>query len=190
MILPSSGRRCARVTGLALLALAALAAGCARSPDEAWLQFLGFKQSGKTISVFTDNLSGGATATVDADFENRSFYVKQNGGTGILVYRARIDYQMDGFSPPAAEYALNLYIASPATTTTTTTTATTTTTSTTATGTLSGFPLAPASLKSWLIGHAAGAAVVELTARVTFFAETDQGDKIETHGSIGIALAR
>jgi hypothetical protein len=177
---PQSRRR-TRFAGAALLALALLAAGCGRPPEEAWLRFLGFKQAGKTISVFSDNLYGDAVTTVDADFENRSLYVQNEGGSGILVYRARVDYLMTGFAPPAAEHALNLFIAAPSHTSGSTTTSG-------STGTLSGFPLAPASLKNWLIGRADDSAVLELTARVTFYAETDQGAKIETHGSIGIVL--
>lgn len=174
------GFRGAWIYGGALLVLAALAAGCGRPPDEAWLRFLGFTQSAKTISVLEDSLREETTATVDADFENKSLYVGQKSGAGILVNRARIDYRMSGFSPPSAEYPLNLYLAPPADGAATT-------------GTLTAFPLVSTALKEWLINtgafdDAASDPIVELTARVTFFGETDDGAALETEGSIRIEL--
>lgn len=175
-----SGFRGAWICGGALLVLGAMAAGCGRPPDEAWLRFLGFKQGTTTISVLEDNLREENTVTVDADFENKSLYVGQKSGAGILVNRARIDYRMAGFSPPSAEYPLNLYLAPPADGAATT-------------GTLSAFPLVSTALKEWLINtgafdDAASDPVVELTARVTFFGETDDGAALETEGSIRIEL--
>jgi hypothetical protein len=167
-----------RLAGAAFLAIAAIAPGCGRPPDEAWLRFVGFKQGDKAVGVFTDNLYGAAAATVDADFENQSQNLGKTDGTGILVYRATIDYRMSGASPPSADIPLNLYLP-PRTAAATSASP----------GKISGFPLAPTSLKNWVIGHAAGPAVVELTARVTFFAETDQGAGIETQGNIKIELS-
>lgn len=171
--------RAFRINGCAAVALSCivlLAPGCGRPPDEAWLQFLGFSQGGTTITVFEDQLLEASTATVDAEFQNGSLNLGSKAGTGIFVSRARVEYRMTGFSPPAAEHPLNLYLPAPADGSPTT-------------GTLSSFPLAPPSLKQWLIS--AGAAksdVLELTASVRFFARTDEGADIETTGSIGISL--
>jgi hypothetical protein len=175
-----TGRWSARFAGGALLAFAVLAPGCGRPPDEAWLRFVGFKQGGATISVVKDSLREETTTTVDVELQNGSLIVGQKTGTGILVNRARVDYRMPGFSPPSAEYPLNLYLAPPADDKATT-------------GTLSAFPLAPSSLKQWLIDTGAfddanSEPVVELTAHVTFFGESDDGLKVETEGGIGIAL--
>ena len=83
---------------------------------------------------------------------------------------------MTGFSPPAGEYPLNLYLPPPAESTATT-------------GTLTAFPLAPASLKQWLIDTGVrGPRYVQLTAHVTFYGETDEGASLQTEGSIRIAL--
>lgn len=169
-------RRCAAFAGVALLLFAVLAAGCGRPPDEAWLRCTGFGDGDATTSlaVIEGELQDSKTLKANANFENSSLNVNGTGGIGILVYRARIDYRMSGYSPPAAEYDVTLYLQSPVKDVATT-------------GTLTDFPLASASLKQWLINAGAGAPV-NLTARVTFFAETDEGGKIETVGSIGIVL--
>lgn len=174
-----TGRPSTRFACAVLLVFAVLAPGCGRPPDEAWLRFLGFKQGANTIGVFEGTLDGKAeTVKVDAVFENRSLIIGKTAGTGVLVSRAHIDYRMTGYSPPAAEYPLNLYI--PA--------ASTSTSETSGIGTLTGFPLAPVSLENWLIAAGANQPVVELSAHVTFFATTDDGTPIETEGSIGITL--
>ncbi len=179
------GFRGGRLLCVALLAVSALTSGCGRPSDGTWLRFRGFKRGATTLSVVKDILRGEATSTVDVEFENRSVNVGSSGGTGILVYRARVDYRLAGFSPPSAEYPLNLYLPPPAGATTGGTTATT--------GTLSAFPLPSTSLKLWLIDTGAFEdtgrnPVVELSAHVTFFGETDDGLKLETEGSIGIVL--
>jgi hypothetical protein len=180
-----AGRRGAGIAGLALVASLALGYGCGRPSDEAWLQFLGFKQGGVTVGVFEDNLRGTVSDTVDVEFQNGSQGVGVNAGTGVLLERARIDYRMDGFFPPSAEVPLNLYLDPPA--------ASTTTPSTPTTGTLSAFPLAPPSLKQWLIGtgafeNAVARPAAELTAQVTFFARAADGTKLETKGGVTIVL--
>jgi len=182
MKLRVTGIQRVRLAGVALLVFS-LVPGCGRPPDEAWLRFLGFKQGDKTISVFEDQLRGKSTATVDVAFENRSLFVGQNGGTGILVRHARVDYRMSGFSPPAAEHDLYLYLRPPESKAG----------ASAVTGTLTGFPLAPAALKQWLIAtrafdSAVDTPVVALTARVTFSGETDEGGTIQIVGSIGVAL--
>jgi len=163
-----------RITA-ALLVLAFAVNGCGRPPDEAWLRCLGFSSGTGTnsLAVLEGKLDS-TTTTANANFENRSSNVGQIGGTGVLVYRARIDYRMAGYAPPAAEYDVTLYLQPP-------------TKEGATTGTLTALPLASASLKMWLIS-AGASAPVNLTARVTFFAETDDGNKIETVGSIGIVL--
>jgi len=168
------GRRSARFAA-ALLVLTVVVTGCGRPPDEAWLRCTGFGagDAATSVAVLEGKLDG-TTLTSDVNFENRSLIAGQTEGTGILVYRARIDYRMAGYSPPAAEYDVTLYLPPPAKGGTTT-------------GTLTAFPLASASLKQWLINAGAGAPVA-ITARVTFFAETDEGGKIETLGGIGIVL--
>ncbi|MHB8834714.1 MAG: hypothetical protein ACYC9Y_03270 [Candidatus Methylomirabilia bacterium] len=168
-------RRFATFAGVALLVSAVLASACGRPPDEAWLRCTGFSNADETtpLAVIEGKLDS-TTLKANANFENRSLNVTNTGGTGILVYRARIDYRMAGYSPPSAEYDFTLYLPPPAKSEATI-------------GTLTAFPLASASLKQWLI-NAGVSTPVELTARVTFFGETDEGGKIETVGSIGISL--
>ena len=180
MMPSSTERRCARFAGVALLVVTVFAAGCGRPPDEAWLRFLGFKQSSSTISTFTDHLREEINSTVDVELQNSSLVVGKTDGVGIQVNRARVDYRMDGFSPPSSEFPVNLYLAPPAESKLTT-------------GTLTTFPLVSASLKHWLIDtgafdDATVTPVVELNAQVTFFGVGDDGGKLETQGGIGIAL--
>jgi hypothetical protein len=82
---------------------------------------------------------------------------------------------MDGFSPPPADFPVNLYLEPPADGTPTT-------------GTLTAFPLASKALKQWLIDAGVSDPVVTLTARVTFSGVTDEGGKMETDASLGIEL--
>jgi len=174
----TTGSRCLRgfrIAAAALLVLTVTTTGCERPPDDAWLRCLGFSVGNATTSLAViEGELDNTTLKANANFENSSRNVTSTGGVGILVYGARVDYRMSGYSPPAAEYGVTLYLQPPAKDAATT-------------GTLTDFPLASASLKQWLINAGAGAPV-NLTARVTFFAETDGGVKIETVGSIGIVL--
>jgi hypothetical protein len=176
-----NGRWGAALAVAALLALAVLAPGCARPPDEAWLGFTGFSDTTSTTSltVLEGELRDGTSLTASANFENRSLIPGQKVGTGILVYRAHIDYRMTGHSPPSADYDFNLYLSPPADSTATTGALTAT--------------LAPVSLKQWIIDtgafdDAVTKPVVDLTAHVTYFAQTDDGTELEIDGSIGISL--
>jgi hypothetical protein len=189
----STGLRGARVVAAALFVLTVTATGCGRPPDEAWLRFLGFFETGvttTTLTVLEGELNDGKTDSADAVFSNASVTVGVSGGgtgTGILVRSARVDYRMSGYAPPSAEYPLNLYLGQSS--------------HTNGTATVSGaaegrtsIPLATASLKQWLINthafsNASATPTAYLTANVTFFAETDDGNKLETEGSIGIALS-
>jgi hypothetical protein len=169
--------------------LATLIAGCGRPDDETWLQFLGFQDTGKTIAVLEGKLDI-STDSADAVFQNTSFLVGSNvsGGSGVLVHRAHVEYRMPDLQPPASEYALNLYLPAPSHTSSTTTSGTTGA----VTGTISDFPLAPASLKSWIIGTGVynSRPSVSLQAQVTFYAETDEGTDLETQGGISIVLTK
>ena len=171
----STGLRGVRIAAAALLVLTVTVTGCGRPPDEAWLRCLGFQQSAATISVLEGDLNDETSSTVDIELENSSQVVGRIPGTGILVNRTRIDYRMSGFSPPSADYPVNLYLSPPAEGKPTT-------------GTLTAFPLASKSLKQWLIDAGVSDPVVELTARVTFYGLTDEGSQIETEASLGIAL--
>jgi hypothetical protein len=172
----------------ALLAVAVVAPGCGRPPDEAWLRFLGFKSGDSTLTVLEGNLNDGKTDSADAVFRNVSVTVGASdggAGTGILVKSARVDYKMSGYSPPSAEYPLNLYLGP---------SSHTNGTATSSGGETEGrtsLPLATASLKQWLINaHAAGSSpTVSLTADVTFLAESDEGGDLEVHGSVTILLS-
>jgi hypothetical protein len=176
----------ARALATAILALAVVAPGCGRPPDEAWLRFLGFKSGDSTLTVREGDLNDGKTDSADAAFSNTSVIVgasDSGAGTGILVKSARVDYKLSGHSPPSEDYPLNLYLPSSHSNGTATTA--------NATEGQTSFPLATASLKRWLIdAHAAGSSpTLRLTANVTFFAETDEGTELEVHGSISILLS-
>lgn len=192
----TNGRRGVRLAGLASLALVVLALGCGRPPDEAWLRFLGFSvtttstaTTTTTTTTTTTNttvvegeLRDGTTLSATANFQNASQNVGTAGGTGIEVYRVRIDYRMSGYSPPASEYGVNLYLPALGTGKD----------STASTGSLS-VALAPISLKQWLINTGAfesqeSKPVVDLTAHLTFYAKTDEGAELEVEGSVAIAL--
>ena len=85
-----------------------------RPPDEAWLRFLGFRAERRDhdAGVLKRRPARRRRPTRRTpSSRTHSLYVGQQGGTGILVNRARIDYRMAGFSPPAAEYPVNLYLA-------------------------------------------------------------------------------
>ena len=171
----STWLRGVRIAAAALLVLTVAVTGCGRPPDEAWLRCIALKQSAATISVLEGDLNDGTSSTVDIELENSSLVVGTKAGTGILVSRTRIDYRMTGFSPPAADLPVNLYLSPPADGKTTT-------------GTLTAFPLASRSLKQWLVDAGVSDPVVQLTARVTFYGLTDGGSQIETEASLGIAL--
>ncbi len=174
----TTGSTCLRgvwIAAAALLVLTITVTGCGRPADEAWLRCLGFQQSAETISVLEGDLNDATSSTVDVALENSSFGAGRTTGTGILVTRTRIDYRMSGYAPPSADYPVNLYLAPPADSAPTT-------------GTLTAFPLASQSLKQWLIDSGVRAPVVELTARVTFYGQTDEGAQIETEASLAIAL--
>jgi hypothetical protein len=183
---PAAKRLAVRCAGAALLILAVVGAGCDRPPDEAWLRFLGFARTGETASLalLEGKLRDGITDAADANFENRSLGVaRDTAGTGVLVFRARVDYRMTGFAPPPAEYAVNLYLP-----------AATGADASTTTATLTAFPLATAALKHWLIEtqafeDAEERPTVDLTAIVTFFGVTDEGTELQTSGGISLSLA-
>lgn len=172
-------RRCS-LPGALLLGLALVGAGCDRLPDEQWLRFLGFKQNDKTISILEGTLRG-TTDKADAELMNSSYGVTGTGSaTGIQIFRARVEYLIDGFSPPSMEYPLNVYLPAP-------------TATTGSKVTVSGFPLAPVELKTWLLDtHAFDDPLltpdVRLTARVTFFGRTDEGAELQSAGGIAITL--
>lgn len=187
-------RRGARLAGALLLVAVMSASGCGRLPDEAWLRFLGFTDTSSgtpaaaaattfsgSLTVFSDELRVATDGKVSAELENRSVGVGTSGsGTGILVYRARVEYYVAGFDPPAGDYPLNLYLAPPKSGETTP-------------GTLTDFPLAPAWLKQWLLkthrfDDADRFPYIDITARVTFYGVTDEGTELQTTGGIGITL--
>jgi hypothetical protein len=169
---------------------AVLAGGCGRPPDEAWLRFVGFKSSDKTIAVITCTLDGkfeeptgaasdAGTATpgsVDAALENASFVVGRGDdpGVGILLNRVHIEYSMPG--APAYDLPVSLYIAAPSKAGEVTS------------ATLSDLPVVPVALEQWLVAH--GYAEASFSARVTFFAEADDGTDLETSGGVSVVLNR
>ncbi|HWR98613.1 MAG TPA: hypothetical protein VN317_09365, partial [Candidatus Methanoperedens sp.] len=161
--------------------VAALAGGCDRPPDEVWLRFLGFGADAASITLVEGKLRDGTTNGADALFENASASVgTTGGGTGVFIDRARVEYRMSGFAPPAFEYPVSLYLPAPG--------------DAASKGTLKNLPLAPVGLKRWLIdtGAFADATTVPslaLQARVSFFAVTDEGLRLETGGGISVVLA-
>jgi hypothetical protein len=182
-------RRAARFSVVGLFFCTVLASGCGRPPDEAWLRFLGFRTSGATTTLasLSGDLNDGGSDSVDAAFENASITLGATSGstgTGILVTSAHVEYTMSGHSPPSADYPLSLYLPPGSVSSGTVTYSS---------GTVSGLPLAAASLKDWLIKTGAfddpdKTPVVRLTAKVTFSAVTDVGGLVETTGSIALAL--
>lgn len=172
--------------GVTLAAAAALTAtlwagGCARPPDEAWLRFLGFRGSGSSsaLTLLEGALRDEKTDTVDAAFENASAILGNSAaGTGILVKRVRVEYRIAGGAPPAQELPVTLYLPARAAADSDTS------------ATLSGLPIVPASLKQWILASGLPSnPEVSLTAHVTFFAETDEGNGLEVEGSLAIVLS-
>jgi hypothetical protein len=185
----SAFRRRAAAAAAALVVLGLVALGCGRPPDEAWLKFLGFRESGTetTLATIEGDLSSGTADSADAAFTNASITLGTTSGstgTGITVKRARVEYKMNGFSPPAEEYPASLYLPASSVSSGTVTAEK---------ATLTGLPLASVSLKRWLLDTHAfddpiSTPTVRLTAQVTFFAETDEGGDLEVSGSIAIVL--
>jgi hypothetical protein len=180
-----------RLLAAALVAVAAIAAACGRPPDESWLEFLGFRASGATTTLTSieGDLNDGKTDKADAAFRNDSFTVGPNSGsstgTGILIKSAHVDYQLSGFSPPSYDYPQSLFLGASGVSSGVTTTTE---------GTLTDFPLAPASLKRWLLDtHAfdasGGTSPIRLTAKAKFNAVTDDGNDLEVNGSITVVLS-
>ncbi len=161
----------------AALALSLLASSCGPPPDEAALRFLGF---GETVP--TGNLRNGEPTLANAAFMNSSQGAGQAAGsTGVVVYRAHIDYRTAGLSPPSSDHEFTLYLPPPGAGSTTT-------------GILTSLPLAPASLKQWLVNtgafrDAAAVPAAELTASIVFYGETDEGGALETRVETKIVLA-
>lgn len=173
-------RRSGSITrGLAAMAIAAaLMAGCGRPPDEAWLRFLGFQRtttSGtssttSSVSVLSGKFNDRTTEEADAAFQNMSLTVGRDdqSGVGILIHRAHVEYSLNG--APAYDFPVMLYLAAPSKA------------GEPSSGTLSGFPIVPASLKQWINAPA------NFSARVTFYAEADDGTDLETSGGLSIEL--
>lgn len=174
------------------IALAALAAGCARPADEAWLRFLGFRAADCTdaagasggcedhLAVLWGSLRNGRTDSADALLENRSTIVGGEGGIGILVHRVLVEYRLPGLALPADDYALTLYLPPPSG-------------EEASTGRLSGLPVVPRSVKSRLVQAGAfddlGAnPTVRLEVHVTFLARTDDGLELDTTGALTVML--
>lgn len=179
--LPTSRPR-ARFAGVALIAAGVVLSGCGRPSDSAWLRFLGFGDSATATSTTLEGeLRDGKALTASANFQNASQNVGQTtGGTGITVYRVHVDYRMSGYSPPAVDYDLSLYLTAPGDGATTT-------------GALT-VALASTTLKKWLIDtggfeDTTSKPQVELTADATFYGKADDGTEIEAEGSISITLS-
>lgn len=159
---------------------AALATGCARPPDEAWLRFLGFGVDGAVIGILEGDLRDGTGNGADALFENASDGLTKDGvGTGVLITRARVEYRLQSLSPPTYDYPVHLYIPPK-------------TGDAAARGTIDNFPLIPVSLKRWIIDTGAfdpgTTPAIGLSARVTFYGETDEGIPLDTSGGISLRL--
>jgi len=190
MMPPSTGRRVAGLAGFLLLALAALAPGCARPPDETWLRVVSFSDAnGSGISsidsvVQTTTTTGTTTSTttgttdyVSVFFANQSAVVGNAGdGVGVTIDQVRITYAAAGYSLPSATSAVSLYVP-------------VSTVGETTTNTELHVALVSTSLKSWLIANVPSAVLaggLSASALLEFHARTDQGAEIEVAAGIGI----
>jgi hypothetical protein len=169
---------------------ATLAAGCGRPPDEAWLRIVSFQQietrdsgTGSSdvavdVSSIETDLSAGGTDYVIINLLNSAATVdKSTGGTGITVERAVVSYRMGAAAFPSQDLSVYLYIPAAGGTADK---------PTGGTGSLERFPIVTASLKQWILANVPGAVGSQAMATVTLHAETDEGNRLESSGSIGI----
>lgn len=190
--------------GVALLAAALLATGCGRPPDETWLRVLHFEKGSadstvvssvssvvlKTTTTTTNSTTStttilGATDYVVAVFANQSTVVGSSDkvADGVTVDQVRITYAVAGYSPPAATYAVTLYVPANTSTTSTSTTGTT--------GTKLEIALVSTDLKRWLTDSVPKSVLtggLHASARLVFHARTDAGSELETEAGIGIVF--
>lgn len=189
-------RRLARLTVSVLLALACIAPGCGRPPDETWLRVLQFEDESANViasvssvvqTITTTTTSGstqttrevGATDFVNVVFANQSSVVGTSGQAGgVTIDEVRISYSIAGYSPPDVSSAVTLYVP------------VSTVDGTTTTAKLS-VALVSTALKSWLVATVPESAVTNGlygSARLVFHARTDAGGEVETESGINIVF--
>lgn len=181
---------------LLAVAAAALLSACAAAPDEAWIRITRIMESGgldgdsqQAVTVVHSDLRDSLTDTVDVEIGNFAVIVGSDGrGVGIGVYRARVEYRLGGFDFPDYEYPLTLYLPPVESTSTEGTTASEAAVST---GFIRGLPIAPATLKGWILN--AGnfppellRQPVRLEAKVTIRARTDEGRELDTSATVSV----
>jgi len=167
----------------AFVAAAALGA-CAAAPDEAWIRITEIRESGEettSATVIRADLRDSSTDTVDVEVENFTTILGSSGniGVGIEVYRARVEYTLGGYDFPDYEYPVTLYLPPPGGESATTT------------GTINGLPVAPATLKGWILdpGNFPRELLrqpVRLEAKIIVRAKTDEGKELDTAATVSV----
>ena len=168
----------------AAVLLLALLGSCAAAPDETWLRITEIRTSGGTSSaaVIAVDLNDGTTDTIDLVLQNTTSIVGSSNsqGVGVTVFVARIEYRAAGRDLPPFEFPVSFFIPPPGS-------------GLTATKTLQDFPVAPVTLKDWLLNpdnfpSNLLADVLLVEARIILRARTDEGRNLETEAAVSLAF--
>jgi len=183
----------------ALAALCALAA-CNAPADETWLRVARVTESGgedaetvqegvtgTSVSVLDVDLQNGTTDKVDLVLENSTVIVgsTSGGGVPIHVYHATVEYEFSPYNLPDYAYAVSLLVPAP--------------TGGEAglgiqTATLVGLPVAPATLKDWMLypenlpPEVTGGSF-NVLVKITLRARTEEGRELETSASLTLVFS-
>jgi hypothetical protein len=184
----------------ALAALCALAA-CNAPADETWLRVAsvmtnaGEVEDGEDATTGTSvsatvldvDLQNGTTDKVDLVLENSTVIVgnASGGGVPIHVYHATVEYEFSPYNLPDYAYAVSLLVPAP--------------TGGEAglgiqTATLVGLPVAPATLKSWMLvpdnlPPEVTAGSFNVLVKITLRARTEEGRELETSASLTLVFS-
>jgi hypothetical protein len=140
-----------------------------------------------SISVLDVDLRNGTTDTVDLVLENSTVIVgnASGGGVPIHVYHATVEYEFSPYTLPKYAYSISLLVPAP--------------TGGEAgigieTATLVGLPVAPATLKDWMLypenlpPEVTGGSF-NVLVRITLRARTEEGRELETGASLTLVIS-
>lgn len=184
------------------LALLLALAACAAPADETWLRVVSVTESGEdaettqggvtgtSVSVLDIDLRNGTTDTVDLVLENSTVVVGFSGADGvpITVYHATVEYDFSPYSLPSYAYTVSLVVPGFSSQTVAGDVIVT------RTDTLVGLPVAPATLKSWMLvpdnlPPEVTAGSFNVLVRITLRARTEEGRELETGASLTLVIS-